>query len=197
MHYIRFGVCERYRGGVEVCNDVLSDEDYVFITKSHGSQENISHFLETNIPRSLLPDDKCRDLVFHLICHYYLIPCESEGSELPPSSICPEECSMVESTCTTAWEALRLRLEEYKFISCEDTSALLFPLPNCCTGVGIQKGFVSVYTLCIVCDFSCLCMSGRLSGWRGSAAGWDTLIQWPSGAVPEWDMGLSLFQPVG
>jgi len=68
-------VCEPYRGGVEVCNDVLSDVDYVFITESHGSQENISHFLETNIPHSLLTD-------------VYLIPCGSEGSELlpPPSA---------------------------------------------------------------------------------------------------------------
>ena len=138
----RFGMCEPYKGGVEVCNDVLSDVDYVFITKSHGSQENISHFLETNIPHSLLTDDNCREMMFQLICHYYLIPCGSEGSELPPSSICREECSMVESTCPSAWQALRLGLEDYKFISCDDTSALLFPLPNCCTGVGIQeKGF--------------------------------------------------------
>ena len=132
-------MCESYRGGIEICNDVLSDMDYVFITKSHGSQENISHFLETNIPHFLLTDDNCRELVFQLICHYYLIPCGSEGSELPPSSICREECSMVESTCPSAWEALRLGLEDYKFINCDDTSALLYPLPNCCTGVGIQE----------------------------------------------------------
>ena len=132
-------MCEPYRGGVEVCNDVLSDVDYVFITKSHGSQENISHFLETNIPHSLLTDDNCRELVFQLICNYYLIPCGSEGSELPPSSICREECSMVESTCPSAWDTLKLGLKDYKFISCEDTSALLFPLPHCCTGVGIEQ----------------------------------------------------------
>ena len=130
-------MCEPYRGGVEVCDDVLSDVGYVFITKSHGSQENISHFLETNIPHSLLTDDNCRELVFQLICHYYLIPCGSEGSELPPSSICHEECSMVENTCPTAWQVLRQGLRDYKFISCEDTSAFLYPLPNCCTGVGI------------------------------------------------------------
>ena len=134
----RFGVCEPYRGNVKICNDYLSDEDYVFITKSHGSQDNISHFIKNNIPHFFLTGD-CRELMLQLICHYYLIPCGSEGSKLPPSSICHEECSMVESTCPTAWEALRQGLRDYKFISCGDTSALLYPLPNCCTGVGLQE----------------------------------------------------------
>ena len=47
---------------------------------------------------------------------------------------------MVETTCSTAWMALQLGLVDYEFISCNDTSAFLFPLPNCCTGVGIQEG---------------------------------------------------------
>ena len=134
----RFGVCEPYRGGAEICNGVLSSGvDYVFISKSHGSQENISQFLAT-IPHSLLIDDYCREQVYKIVCNYYFIPCGSDGSELPPSSICPEECSMIESTCPVEWDALKLSLRDHAFIDCNDTSALLFPLPNCCTGVGIQ-----------------------------------------------------------
>ena len=122
-----------------MCNDVLSaGVDYVFISKSYGSQENISQFLESSIPRSLLTDGYCRDQVYKIVCNYYLSPCGSDGSELSPSSICPEECSVVENACPLEWDALNLHLRDYGFIDCNDTSAILFPLPNCCTGVGIQ-----------------------------------------------------------
>ena len=45
---------------------------------------------------------------------------------------------MVENACPLEWDALRLHLRDYRFIDCNDTSALLFPVPNCCTGVGVQ-----------------------------------------------------------
>ena len=36
----RFGVCEPYKGGIKVCDGVLTEEeDYMFITTTHGSQK--------------------------------------------------------------------------------------------------------------------------------------------------------------
>ena len=123
-----------------MCNDVLSaGVDYVFISKSYGSQENISQFLEFNTPHSLLTDGYCRKQVYQIICNYYLSPCGSEGSELSPSSICPEECAVVENACPLEWDAMKVCFKDYGFIDCNDTSAVLFPLPNCCTGVGVQE----------------------------------------------------------
>ena len=135
-------MCEPYRGEVEVCDNVLTiGADHVFITKSFGSQKNISEFLQANIPDSLsaLADDYCHEQINRTICNYYLMPCGTVVSETPPSSICPEECSLVQTACRLSWDTVQLGLSDYHFIDCNDTSALLFPLTNCCTGVGILQ----------------------------------------------------------
>ena len=80
----------------------------------------------------------CQEQVYKIICNFYLIPCNND-TEVFPTSICSEECSIVEQACPSVWEALTLGLRDYKFINCNDTSSNLFPLPNCCTGVGIQE----------------------------------------------------------
>ena len=139
MH--RFGVCEPYNGSIEICNEVLTPTlNYVFISKAHGSQENISQFLEFSLPHTVISEagDYCRLQIYRIVCNHYFTPCDSEGRELPPSSICPEECSLVENACPSVWEAVRLGLKDYRFLDCNDTSASLIPLPNCCTGVGVQ-----------------------------------------------------------
>ena len=152
--YNRFGVCEPYKGGIEVCDGVFTEEeDYVFITTTHGSQNNISTFLEENILTAHILDNGgiiCRDLIYRIICNYYLSPC---GTKIPPYSICPEYCSAVQMKCPVAWEAAKLGLKGYNFISCDDPSAFLFPLPNCCTGLEIQgKIPVEECAFCMLCD---------------------------------------------
>ena len=131
-------MCEPYQGEVEVCNNVLRvGVDHVFVLKSFGSQKYISEFLQVKIPRllSFVSNDYCHKLINKTVCNYYLMPCGSEDHEFPPSSICHEECFAVQSACPVPWETMRLGLS----IDCSDTSALLFPLPNCCTGVGISS----------------------------------------------------------
>ena len=140
----RFGVCEPYRGIVGFCNDVLTrGEDYVFVARVHRSQVNISQFLEANIPQELLDlsdkIDYCREQVHRILCNYYLAPCGNESLEILPTTICPEECSMVQQACLSTWKALELGLMDYSFINCSDTAALLSPLPSCCTGIGIES----------------------------------------------------------
>ena len=137
----RFGICEPYEGGIDICNEVFTaGVDYVFITKAHESQMMIAEFLESSIPRSILlsKDDNCRKQVYAIVCNYFLIPCGNENVQHPPTSICSEECSIVEQACPSSWEVLTLGFREYRFINCSDTSSNLFPLPSCCTGVGIQ-----------------------------------------------------------
>ena len=133
-------MCEPYGGDVEVCNNILRvNEDHVFITKSFGSQKNISEFLQILNSLTVKFDDYCHEKINRIICNYYLMPCGDAVSKLPPSSICPEECSLVQTSCLVPWNDVRAELKDYHFIDCNDTSTLLFPLPNCCTGVGISK----------------------------------------------------------
>ena len=141
LSYNRFGTCEPYKGGIEACNGVYTEAiDYVFIANTHRSQENISTFLKENILTFIPLHDMCRDLVYQIICKFYLSPCGAVSAQLPPSSICPEDCSAVQKECPAAWDATQYGLKEYNFINCNNTSAFLFPLPSCCTGVDLQHG---------------------------------------------------------
>ena len=126
-----------------MCDGVLTEDiDKVFIAAIHGSQKNVSNFLEQNVLTALILDNGgniCRDKIYRIICKYYLSPCGIASSQLPPYSICPEDCSAVQTECPAAWEAAQIGLKDYHFISCEDTSAFLFPLPSCCTGIGLRE----------------------------------------------------------
>ena len=141
----RFGVCEPYNGDMALCNRVLRPGvDYVFIASTHGTQRNVTLFLEKNIPsylehRSLTDDTSCYDNILRIICNYYMSPCGNDSSKLPPHAICPDDCYTVQQSCPAAWETAQHGLEKYKFISCNWSSLFIFPLPSCCTSVGLQK----------------------------------------------------------
>ena len=135
--YYRFGKCEQYKGYRDVCNGIFTvDVDYVFVLTNLGTQESISDLLI--LATHQLKSSNCHDNILRVICNYYLIPCGTNSSLVPPYSICPENCSAVQMECPEAWKEAQEQLEDHQFISCEDTSALLFPLPSCCTGVGLQ-----------------------------------------------------------
>ena len=103
-------------------------------------------------------DKECVDQVFRIICHYFLPPCGTVTNSLLPSSICWEECSQVQSSCQETWDLAKSIFGSDPFIDCEDTADLLFPIPNCCTGAGIEmstKGkFFPVSTHCKTFNFS-------------------------------------------
>ena len=89
--FCRFGVCEPYNGTVEFCNGVLSTGlDYVFITKDHQSQENISRFLLENIPQDLLLaqdiTDYCSNQISRVLCTSFPVAMRA-WSYLPPPSV--------------------------------------------------------------------------------------------------------------
>ena len=136
----RYGVCEPYSGEVEICNNIHSaGVDYVFVSKSMGSQSNTAQILQSNIRQSLLKDSNCRKLLFLIICNYYLPSCGTKGFVIPPSSICPEECYMVMDACKSEWDTIQLSLQHQRFINCSGISSLLYPLPNCCNGANINR----------------------------------------------------------
>lgn len=115
--------------------------DFIYISHSRGSQSDIATLLNDKIETvSVLfatHDRECVDHVFRVICHYFFPPCGNITHTLPPHSLCQEECVHVQSTCGATWQAAELAFGLDPFINCNDTSRLLFPLPNCCTGAGI------------------------------------------------------------
>ena len=141
---IRFGVCEAYGRDVtvaEVCNNVYQQGlDFIYISNDRGTQNDINSYLNAQVQSVstiiATHDEVCVDQVFRVICHYYLPPCGTFTNPLPPSSLCEEECAHVQSTCAATWEAAAIVFDP--FINCNDTPQLLFPLPNCCTGAGIE-----------------------------------------------------------
>ena len=138
----RFGVCEAYVGRAITCADVVRlGVDFVYISNSHGSQNEITALLNDKIKYIetlfAVHDDECVKMVFRVLCRYYLPPCGNITHPLPPSSLCEEECVYVQSKCEATWKiaSLAFSTDTDQFIDCTDT---LFPLPNCCTGAGIK-----------------------------------------------------------
>ena len=121
-----------------------ADVDYVFVLKYYGSQKQVSEVLNNSIPASLKENvhstsSFCLDMLYRIICNYHLSPCGNSSYQFLPRSICPDECNFVKNECLELWETFELRLTDYGFINCDETKALLFPLPSCCVEVGLQS----------------------------------------------------------
>ena len=135
----RFGKCDVYDGDVTVCESIVTPLlDRIYIPSNY---DNVSFILNDKIEtfHDLVATHKkyCIEQVLRVMCRYYLPPCGNFSHPLPPSSICKEECSLVQSKCYDTWTTAAAVLHPLPFIDCDDTSRLLIPLPNCCTGAGI------------------------------------------------------------
>ena len=102
----------------------------------------LHNFLNRNIETAkdiiATHDVDCLELVSRLICSYYLPLCGNATHLQSPSSICKEEFSHVQETCSATWQAVILAFDDLDpFLDCEDTSRIIFPLPSCCNGAGI------------------------------------------------------------
>ena len=86
--------------------------DYVYSNSKLGDQRTIAQMLNENIQdtMSLLTDhdQNCVKQVFRVHCHYYLPSCGSSTHTILPSSICQEECLMVQETCQRTWNTVFL-----------------------------------------------------------------------------------------
>ena len=136
----RFGFCERYEGRFELCNDFFdAADDFVYVTQERMSQMEIANELSMIESALSLASASCQELVLRVVCHYYFIPCGRNGTQFPPTSICSEECSFVQSNCLSVFNAIEVILDDtgMDFIDCTNPASVLNPLPSCCTGVGV------------------------------------------------------------
>ena len=140
----RYGECFNYETNTKICGDVLRlNVDYVYAKSSLGDQKTIARLLNMKITEieTVIDglDEDCVKQVFRVLCHFYLPPCGNTTHPAPPSSICQEECQMVQENCQKTWTSVLLafKADLDVLIECSDTSNLLFPVPHCCTGAGI------------------------------------------------------------
>ena len=115
---------------------------------SLGNQTVIADFLNKEIDIESGDDEDCIKMMYRVLCHYYLPPCGNTTHPAPPSSICHEECQMVQDKCEDTWNAALLALYKMDIkpvIDCSDTSNLLFPVPHCCTGAGLGMTTVMLH----------------------------------------------------
>ncbi|CAI8031474.1 Deleted in malignant brain tumors 1 protein, partial [Geodia barretti] len=141
--YKSYGECSVYKWETAVCEGVVRRGiDSVYARSRLGDQSTIAQLLNESIKdvERLIADhaDSCVDQVFRALCNFYLPPCGNATHPVPPSSICQTECEMVLQNCQTTWDAVMLAFKTVDPIpDCNDTSRLLFPVPNCCTGAGL------------------------------------------------------------
>ena len=106
----RYGECFNY---TKICDDVLRlNLDYVYAKSSLGDQKTIARLLNMKITEieTVLDglDEDCVKQVFRILCHFYLPPCGNTTHPAPPSSICQEECQMVQENCHKTWTSVLL-----------------------------------------------------------------------------------------
>ena len=142
-------MCEPYTGVATPCNSLFrAGVDYIYIpnTRTVGSQNFLSRYInDTEFALRLLPE-RCRDAAIRLLCTFYFIPCGNSTVFQPPVSVCSEQCFHLRNDlCPTEWvqvlaffrtrpDLIRLGLG---FIDCNNTGLILEPLPYCCTDAGV------------------------------------------------------------
>ena len=134
-----------------MCNDVMwPGIDHVYVNLKLGNQTKIANQLNHEIKDvvSLITDheEHCVKQVFRVFCHFYLPTCGNITHLAPPSSICQEECQMVQQECQPTWDTVLVALKTIPhMVDCTDTSKLLFPVPHCCTGAELCKPAIMIF----------------------------------------------------
>ena len=144
MHYYRYGDCSEYIWRNDICRGSFrTGIDYVYVKSALGNQSTISNLFNSLKKEAVGTfennhDKDCEKQVFRVFCHYYLPPCGNTTHPAPPSSICQEECHMVQDKCQRIWRSVLLAFKTIDpVLDCSDTSKFLFPVPHCCTGAGL------------------------------------------------------------
>lgn len=125
--------------------------------------------------------DDCVRQVFRTLCNFYLPPCGNSTHPVPPSSICPEECQMVQDKCQLTWDAVMLFLTLDPIIYCNDTSQLLFPVPHCCTDAGL--GLCLVLSLTVTIHYTFPNNAGIAGNRQEEGTSQQTPLAWIVGGV--------------
>ena len=143
-----------YKSRTAVCDGVVRlGIDHVFARSRLGDQNTITQLINKNMQavEALLAghNEACLKQVYRVLCHFYLPPCGNATDPVPPSSICQEDCQMVQEKCPHTWDIILVAFSGVDpIIDCNDTSRLLFPVPHCCTDAGLGLG-LHLKTQCI------------------------------------------------
>ena len=133
-----------YKWETAVCDSVVRPGiDSVYARSKLGNQRTIAQLLNIKIRdvETLIDDhdSSCVKQAFRALCYFYLPPCGNSTHFVPPSSICQEQCYMIQNECRKTWKTLLLAFKSVEpVIQCNDTSKLLFPVAHCCTDAGIS-----------------------------------------------------------
>ena len=133
-----YGKCSVYKWENDICAGVFRPGiDIVYAKSVLGNQSAIADLLNGRKKEveAIISDhdEECVKQVFRVLCHFYLPPCGNTTHPAPPSSICQEECQMVQENCQKTWNSVLLAFKSIDpVIYCSDTSTLLFPVPHCC-----------------------------------------------------------------
>ena len=137
MKLCSYGQCSIYETHTGICDGVLRvDIDFVYAKSSIGTQRTVVELL--NEKEKLLDavifthDEECVKQVYRVFCHYYLPLCGNTTHPALPSSVCQEECQMVQDKCQRTWDLAVFFIDIEPLINCSDTSRMLFPVPHCC-----------------------------------------------------------------
>ena len=126
-----------YKWENDICAGVFRPGiDIVYVKRVLGNQSAVADLIKKGV--EVDHDEECVKQVLRVFCHFYLPPCGNTTHPAPPSSICQEECQMVQDKCRATWDSVLLTVSDLDLIvNCNDTSTLLFPVPHCCTGAGL------------------------------------------------------------
>ena len=154
-----------YKSKATTCENVVRlGIDYVYARSSLGNQSMIASLLNDramDIETLTAGDDEdCVKQVHKLLCYYYLPPCGNATHPVPPSSICQEDCLIVQDKCQRTWNSAQFALKTlHPVIDCNDTSKLLFPVPHRCTQIDLgyyTSPSLSLSSLCVCVCFVCI-----------------------------------------
>ena len=164
-----YGVCQEYEVEANVCAGVLKPGvNFVYISKKlPGNHQSLPALINKKIHEAeylfSTQDSSCVNLMFRIACQYYFPPCGNSIQQEAPVPLCKEECQLVQSVCPDTWKTTALAFSHsIPFISCNDTSELLFPPRNCCTAAGIELPQSSSESLTL-CQISPSLNSANLS----------------------------------
>ncbi len=137
----RFGSCEHYNNGSEVCSGILAGK-YVYLQEG-TTQNELDSQLDSTSNIFGAASEECRQFVSEVLCNTYYSPCGTEDARVTPVTICPEECGTiaVSEACRSTWSLAMSTLASngLPMIDCGNLIAFLPPLDTCCMEIDVDQ----------------------------------------------------------
>ena len=153
----RFGFCVPYESGQGLCDNFLSDDDFVFVPFERQSLRVIQEAVDGAFSLfTLLPDTECFRAALAMFCYHYFIPCTSSpGQPGLPRPLCLDECITVSvDRCSDEWNtgltfvASEPQLQRFGLglPDCCNLTRQIGPEHNCCQPLGeFEREYTNSY----------------------------------------------------